>query len=411
MLELLQESNVTRGMFTRDNLCISGTHTHSGPAGFLTHTVFQVSSLGFIKQSYEAMSNGIARSIIRAVENIEDGVNAHIAEALVDGANINRSPSAYLLNPEEERSRYANDTDQNMQVNFQSKNGSSLGVLNWYAVHGTSMNNTNRLISGDNRGLASYMFERQMERDGSKRFVAAFASTNLGDVSPNTAGPHCLDTGKPCDVLHSTCGGRNELCVASGPGKDMFESTQIIAEKQYAVAKALHAERGEELSEVLDYRHSYVQMPGLNVTLPNGTVVQTCGAAFGYSFAAGTTDGPGAFNFTQGTTTGNPFWDKVSGLLSKPTAAQRACHHPKPILLNLEGIQKAIPLGCGKNSTAGAAPRQPLHTRSTLRADNHGRQATTGACSCGHPIIGHGGETDRHNCRAVEHIRRLHGNF
>jgi len=33
-------------------------------------------------------------------------------------------------------------------------------------------------------------------RTGEGSFVAAFASTNLGDVSPNTAGPRCLDTGK-----------------------------------------------------------------------------------------------------------------------------------------------------------------------------------------------------------------------
>ena len=30
---------------------------------------------------------------------------------------------------------------------------------------------------------------------GKGSFVAAFASTNLGDVSPNTKGPTCVDTG------------------------------------------------------------------------------------------------------------------------------------------------------------------------------------------------------------------------
>ena len=29
------------------------------------------------------------------------------------------------------------------------------------------------------------------------------------------------------------------MCVASGPGKDMFESTKIIAQRQYDVSKAL----------------------------------------------------------------------------------------------------------------------------------------------------------------------------
>lgn len=54
----------------------------------------------------------------------------------------------------------------------------------------------------------------------------------------------------------------------------------------------------------------------------------------GYSFAAGTTDGPGAFNFKQGTITDNPLWNKVRDLLSKPSKEQIRCHGAKPILLN-----------------------------------------------------------------------------
>lgn len=36
-------------------------------------------------------------------------------------------------------------------------------------------------------------------------FVAGFSSSNLGDVSPNTGGPHCANTGLPCDYLNSSC--------------------------------------------------------------------------------------------------------------------------------------------------------------------------------------------------------------
>lgn len=53
-----------------------------------------------------------------------------------------------------------------------------------------------------------------------------------------------------------------------------------------------------------------------------------------YSFAAGTTDGPGMFNFAQGTTTDNPFWNKVRDFLSEPTQEEIDCQAPKPILLN-----------------------------------------------------------------------------
>jgi neutral ceramidase len=84
-------------------------------------------------------------------------------------------------------------------------------------------------------------------------------------------------------------------------------------------------------------------MTNLSFTASDGTIQKTCGAAMGYSFAAGTTDGPGMFNFKQGTNTTNPFWNAISHVLSKPTKEQIACHHPKPILLNLEGITFPYP--------------------------------------------------------------------
>ena len=62
--------------------------------------------------------------------------------------------------------------------------------------------------------------------------------------------------------------------------------------------------------------------------------------ALGYSFAAGTIDGPGAFDFTQGTTESNPFWNMVSGLMHKPSEEQIACHAPKPILLDTGEVRK-----------------------------------------------------------------------
>lgn len=67
-------------------------------------------------------------------------------------------------------------------------------------------------------------------------FVAAFASTNLGDVSPNIKGPRCQISGVECDMNTSKCPSNTEFCVASGPGNDIFESTKIIAENLYSKA-------------------------------------------------------------------------------------------------------------------------------------------------------------------------------
>lgn len=62
--------------------------------------------------------------------------------------------------------------------------------------------------------------------------------------------------------------------------------------------------------------------------------VGLCKPALGYGFAGGTTDGPGAFTFTQGVTTSNEFWDMVSSALVPPSDQVKECHAPKPVLLS-----------------------------------------------------------------------------
>lgn len=358
-------SELGDGLYTAENLAISGTHTHSGPAGFLQYLLYDMTSLGFVQETFEAWVDGISSAIVQAHRNARPG-DIGLAQGFLFGSNINRSPTSYLLNPEEERKRYSDqgDTDKNMfllrftQAATAGGGDHLIGTLNWFAVHGTSMNNTNTLVSGDNRGYASYMLEREVNgprtRVGHGPFVAAFASTNLGDVSPNTNGAKCIDTGEDCDGTTSTCNGRCEKCIAFGPGKngDMFESTQIIGEKQYKHAHSLLGEAQEaksRLSGVVDSRHAFVFMPALVVNTSSSSsprdlsaTSKLCSPAMGYAFAAGTTDGPGAFNFHQGTQIGDGsvFWNKVGGFLSKPTAAQKACQAPKPILLNTGEIDK-----------------------------------------------------------------------
>jgi len=145
-----------------------------------------------------------------------------------------------------------------------------------------------------------------------------------------------MDTGLECDLEHSTCDGRTQMCVASGPGEDMYDSTWIIADRQFQVSRELflNQEGYTELSGGVDNVHQWVDMTNYEVTLEDGSKASTCKPALGYSFAAGTTDGPGEFDFTQGVVTGNPFWDFISGLLKDPTPETEACHAPKPILLD-----------------------------------------------------------------------------
>ncbi|PIK42871.1 putative neutral ceramidase C [Apostichopus japonicus] len=97
-------------------------------------------------------------------------------------------------------------------------------------------------------------------------FVAAFAQSHLGDVSPNTQGAKCIDTGKPCERDSSTCGGKTGKCIAFGPGKDMFESTLIIGSRQKDKAMGLWNEGGFRLTGPVSSIHQFVDMT--NVTVP-----------------------------------------------------------------------------------------------------------------------------------------------
>jgi neutral ceramidase len=231
-------------------------------------------------------------------------------------------------------------------VRIVDTNGADVGSIAWFPVHCTSMNNTNELISADNKGYASYLFERYKNGNttlfGDGAFVAAFGQANEGDVSPNTQGAKCPD-GTPCAMNSSTCNGRNEECIARGPGKDMFESTKIIGTLQFNAAKTLYESAKTPITGTIKYRHMFVDMTNFTVVDNGNFIGKTWQGAMGYSFAAGTTDGPGAFNFTQGdNNTSNPFWNFLAGFIAKPTPEQIACQHPKPILLDV-GQTEPVP--------------------------------------------------------------------
>ena len=49
------------GAYNTQNILLSATHTHSGPAGFLEYVLFQISNLGWVQESYDAQVAGIVQ--------------------------------------------------------------------------------------------------------------------------------------------------------------------------------------------------------------------------------------------------------------------------------------------------------------------------------------------------------------
>ncbi|XP_065156459.1 neutral ceramidase isoform X2 [Atheta coriaria] len=327
-------------LYNEHNVILSGTHTHGGPGGYLMDVVFDITCLGFVQETFDAIVDGIVKAIENAHNKMVDGEIYYDVGQVLD-ANINRSPSAYDQNPEEEKAEYEHNVDKELyQLKFKTKDGKPIGVINWFAVHPTSMNNTNHLVTSDNVGYAAILFEDSMNNGalpGRGEFVAAFASANLGDVSPNIKGAKCINTGENCDRNTSTCGGLATYCIASGPGNDIYESTSIIANRIFAEAMNVFASTGRKISGPIKSIHQFVNMPEQTVEITDDLgqkqTVKGCVPAMGYSFAAGTTDGPGEFDFQQGTVTSNEFWNLVRDFLQQPEPDDIECHAPKPILL------------------------------------------------------------------------------
>lgn len=60
-------------LYTEENVAISGIHTHAGPGGYLQYVIYIITSLGFVRQSFDVLVDGIERSIMQAHENLRPG--------------------------------------------------------------------------------------------------------------------------------------------------------------------------------------------------------------------------------------------------------------------------------------------------------------------------------------------------
>jgi neutral ceramidase len=297
------------------NVVLAGTHTHSAPGGFHHH--LSASQLGgmYFGQCFDVLVDGISESIVAADADLKPG-RILIAQGDVEGAGVNRSRVAYMLNPAAERARYPSDVDTTMTLLKFERDGETIGILNWFPVHCTSMTYHNRLISGDNKGYAAYAMERKRGTLYRQRpeFVAAFAQSNAGDVTPNLN-------------LNNT-----------GPGETDLESTRIIGSRQARVAEKLLEQATVPLRGSIDVRHAFVDFSRLTVSdaFTGAGQQRTCPSAFGYSFAAGSAeDGGGHPLFEEGTKDSRWIIDRIVRIAASelhPTAQLSRCQRPKAVL-------------------------------------------------------------------------------
>lgn len=290
------------------NVVISATHTHAAAGGHSHYALYDFTAMGYVEQTFNATVTGIVEAISRAHNNLAPG-RVLFNRGLLFNANANRSIEAFNNNPEAE---HLSATDNRMTVlKFVQGDNREVGMISWFATHGVSLPMNNLLLSSDNKGVAQLAFEAAKSADyGAQSFVAAFAQTAPGDMTPNLN----LD--------------------GTGPGQTPEQSMQMIGQRQFEAAWQLYQDASEQLTGSVDFRQRYNDYANTRVegAYTGQGEQRTCVAALGYSFAAGTEDGRGPL-FEEGQREAIAFWEGVTALLTAPTQAQKDCHAPKPILL------------------------------------------------------------------------------
>jgi neutral ceramidase len=269
---VLERLAATHGdVYTEANLLLAGTHTHSAPGGYSGALLydFDFARGGCDEATVACIAGGCARAIEMAHDNLAPG-RVYLNRGAVADCGRNRSPAAYLCNPEAERNDWGADTDHEMLLLKFVKVDTGgderpVGALNWYPIHPTDHGQKNKLVSGDNKGYASELFEQQLGSDPSQpeTFVAAFANSNCGDVSGSVELGHIPD------------------------GKHDVDQMEKHGRQQFEVAEQLFQAATEEVEGPIEHRHTRVDFS--NVVIGDGGA-RTWPAALGISFAAGSSE-------------------------------------------------------------------------------------------------------------------------
>lgn len=313
--------------YTINNVMLAATHNHSGPGGYSHYTLYNLTTGGFRPKTFEALVNGIVEAVRRADADTSPG-QILLNSGQLTGASANRALMAFERNPAEEKATFPSGIDPRMTVLRFQRGGRDIGVLSWFATHGTSMTNKNRLISSDNKGYAAYLWENEWagreslaKAQGEPGFVAGFAQSNAGDMSPN------IGAGD-----------------AYGPTNNEYGNTRVIGSRQALKARELFDAATEILDGPIDFRHKYADFsdielddlhrkPGLRRTWP---------AIIGQAFTSGCFDGRGLPFIHQGEFKRHPMFKVLDRLVAAASPEIIAGHAPKPVGL-ATGVCHPIP--------------------------------------------------------------------
>ncbi|MBF6327754.1 neutral/alkaline ceramidase [Nocardia transvalensis] len=262
-------------LYTERNVSINATHNHNSCGGTAREYAYSLAAYGFQQNSHEAEVNGIVAAIVAAHERLAPG-SLLLGRGELHDAAANRSRVAFDLNPPEDKAEFPDAIDPAVTVLRLRQGGRDVGAITWYATHGTSLTDRNTLISADNKGYASYRWEHDemgvRYLDGQPGFVAAFAQTNPGDITPN---------------LNVT------PWHPSGPTDSNRLDCALIGERQYQAGRAAFAAARPMGGSGIDTALRYVNMGDTAIDgdyTPDGKPARTTPAMMGASAAAASSE-------------------------------------------------------------------------------------------------------------------------
>jgi len=284
VLEMLRVSHPSVGVDTH-GLVMLATHTHSGPAGFSDHFVYNLPNPGFSPRVFRHLATAIAASIAEAASRLE-AAELRWGEATVPltaPVAFNRTVEAYNANTDVEPMTWATRAkavDRRLRLlRIDALDGRPIGALSWFATHGTCVHSDNTLLHPDHKGLASVGLQAAIERATGSSCVCAFAQGAAGDVSPN----------------HRWNARRGRMV---GACDDDFAWAQQVADVQVEVAlKAWHAAAAVPPEPpTIDAHAMHLDFRGYEASLAYTGGVRGCRTGeswLGVTFLEGTKEGGG----------------------------------------------------------------------------------------------------------------------
>lgn len=267
---------------------LTATHTHSGPSGFSTYLYYGLSGPGFSRRVHDELVAGIVSALRQAVAALQPAVLRIAAGELPESSGVayNRAVRSYNQNPEVakvSRQQRAAAVERRMTVlRIDATAGQPLGLLSWFGVHCTTVHRDCKVIHPDHKGEAARYLEERARAASLPGYVAVFAQTAPGDVTPNQRWDR-------------------RRGFTTGPAEDDLASAALLGRQQADFAQGLAEAALSQpplsappLAAAIRYV-DFFAAPAAPRFVAGQEGLRSSKPMLGWAYTAGTVEGPGPF--------------------------------------------------------------------------------------------------------------------